>query len=385
MLTKEEFLNKVKKKIDFKNYEKLRISILTKMIISFVVLLSIFCGCAVFDFIIIIKYSDIAFETGLFVFTICFIVYGFLVNIPSDYNSKFKNEINKKYKEKLYSLFKLKKLTSLYYIDNIKTSNLFSEFQNTNFDDVIGNDDFVAMEIELVHHEIIDGHLEEQKYKTSVFKGLILLFSSNKYIKARTLISTKYDASIKNHLLYKGIVKGFICYYLLPLLPILYFALPKIIDILSDTTPFKYFCFIWVGMFIFVPLIIGFVQIIKRLNKMINSYRLSNKYFEELHLEDISFDKRFKVYSENQIEGRYLVTTAFMDRLYNLQTAFGEDNIKCSFYDDKIMFAISTKKDLFELGDLYHTFGKDIEQFYDQIASIYDMIEYFKLNERTGL
>ena len=111
------------------------------------------------------------------------------------------------------------------------------------------------------------------------------------------------------------------------------------------------------------------------------------KHFEKVELEDVEFDKRFKVASENQIEARYLVTPAFMDRLKSLQTAFGTKNVKCSFFDDKIMFAISTNKDLFEVGTLTVPLNnsKQMTEFFNELSSILQLIDYFKLDEKTGL
>ena len=49
------------------------------------------------------------------------------------------------------------------------------------------------------------------------------------------------------------------------------------------------------------------------------------------------------------------------------------------------MFVLPTSKDCFELASIYKPVGADLETFYKQIKSIYDMIDYFKLNEKTGL
>ena len=113
----------------------------------------------------------------------------------------------------------------------------------------------------------------------------------------------------------------------------------------------------------------------------------NNELFNKVKLEDLNFDKRFSVYSEDQIEARYLITPAFMERLNNLRTAFGTKKIKCAFFDDEIVFAISTNKDLFEMGSFHRTLvnKKKVKEFYDEITAIYAMIDHFKLNERTGL
>lgn len=108
---------------------------------------------------------------------------------------------------------------------------------------------------------------------------------------------------------------------------------------------------------------------------------------QDVKLEDLSFEKNFNVYTKDQIEARYLLTTAFMERLKNIETAFGTKQIKCSFFDDNIIFAISTKKDLFELCSLFRPFSdtRYIENFYDEIISIQKLIDHFKLSENTGL
>ena len=116
--------------------------------------------------------------------------------------------------------------------------------------------------------------------------------------------------------------------------------------------------------------------------------------YEKVEFEYEKFNKKYNVYVQKtqmeaggQIEARYLLNTAFMERFKNLETAFGTNKLKCSFFEDKVMFAISTNKDLFEFGSLYHSLknSKAVENCYYQIKSIQDMVEHFKLNEKTGL
>ena len=107
-----------------------------------------------------------------------------------------------------------------------------------------------------------------------------------------------------------------------------------------------------------------------------------------MKLEDSDFNKKYIVKTEDQVDGRYLITTWFMDRFKNLQTAFGTKNIKCAFFDNKIMFALHTNKDFFELsGGLFHSLKhpKRVKSFYEETTAIYDIIDYFKLDEKTGL
>jgi len=116
-------------------------------------------------------------------------------------------------------------------------------------------------------------------------------------------------------------------------------------------------------------------------------YGEKDEPLNKINLEDPKFSKRFNVYSSDEVEARYLVTPLFMELLDNLKTAFNSKTIKCSFFDDNLMIAISTKKDVFEIGDLSIPCDnpKFILQFWRELSSIYKMVEYFKLNEKTHL
>ena len=120
-----------------------------------------------------------------------------------------------------------------------------------------------------------------------------------------------------------------------------------------------------------------FYSEIKRRNK--------EEKLDKIILEDPKFNKKYNAYSSDQVEGRYILTTAFIERFQNLQTAFKSKNIKCSFYDNKLMIAISTNKNLFEICNINKSFEntKDILEFYKQVSSIYQIIDYFKLDKKV--
>ena len=191
-----------------------------------------------------------------------------------------------------------------------------------------------------------------------VFVGVIIMINSNKTIKNKTIITTKNDFNIKNSnplLLVCTLI--LISYFFISGLPI------GIAVFLSLLTLLAY--------------IFGKIFENKKAKESLNS----------IILEDPEFNKKYNVYSSNQIEGRYLVTTSFMERFKTLHTAFGSNKAKCAFFDDKVMFAISTNKNLFEIGDLFHplTDMKHINDFMKEISAIYEIIDYFKLTEKTGL
>ena len=138
-------------------------------------------------------------------------------------------------------------------------------------------------------------------------------------------------------------------------------------------------------MFLAVPSFLCFLSdVIETIWKNIhNPFDKKKLKLEKVQLEDVKWEKRFEAYSQDQVEARYLLTTAFMERFLNLTTAFGTNKAKCSFCDDKMIIAISTRKNLFEFGHLFKKI--DSEDFYNELSSILELIEYFKLNIYTGL
>ena len=101
---------------------------------------------------------------------------------------------------------------------------------------------------------------------------------------------------------------------------------------------------------------------------------------KEVKLEDVVFSKEWKVYATDQVEARYLLTTAFMERILEIKRRFNGDKIDFSFFDNKLFIAVHTSKDMFETTNLfkstldYRTMQNVVYQFYS-IFSIIDLLK----------
>ena len=101
---------------------------------------------------------------------------------------------------------------------------------------------------------------------------------------------------------------------------------------------------------------------------------------EYVSLEDVVFSKKWKVYASDQIEARYILTPAFMERILRVKKLFKGKNIEFSFFDKKILIAIHTYRNMFETTSLlrstlsYKRIKNVIEQFYS-IFSIIDLLD----------
>ena len=104
-------------------------------------------------------------------------------------------------------------------------------------------------------------------------------------------------------------------------------------------------------------------------------------------LEDCVFEKKFEVFSTDQVEARYLLTTAFMERILEVKKRFHGKKIQLSFFDNKLLIAVDTSKDMFETTSLFGTtarYGR-MRDVVGQFHSIFSVIDLLKLNQKTNL
>ena len=113
----------------------------------------------------------------------------------------------------------------------------------------------------------------------------------------------------------------------------------------------------------------------------------SFKHMERVKLEDVVFEKEFEVFSDNQIEARYLLTTAFMERVLELKKLYAGKTIQISFYNKHILINIDTNEDMFEACSF---FKSNINQarflrVFDEFWTIFSIINILKLNRHIGM
>ena len=101
----------------------------------------------------------------------------------------------------------------------------------------------------------------------------------------------------------------------------------------------------------------------------------------------INFNKYFTIYTEDEVEARYFLTPTFVERFQNFKNAFGNCKISCSCEQNNITFVLKKKKDLFEITDINTPFisSQAILVLYNEIQAIFEMIEYFKFDEKTKI
>ncbi len=379
---KQKFIDKIAKKLSASEDERKKriLKLVVKQIVALVIFYFSFNGIVFFG-------ENHLWMVTLSAFIALLSFVAFIYNFSDD-NKDLKKFLKRKVKSQILKSFNLETLNGKVFTDDmLRKSNLFSLYSYQETDDVIkgcyNNVDYTIAETKLV--------ARSRNNEFDVFKGVIISFKSNKKILAETLITSKDDKNIRN---YPPNLKDALIVFLL-WIPFSVFLLSiyflGIYLRKSDSVNTIDLTFVQSLLLYYItPLMMIFavgIPFVYLMKKIISDVFYKMKKMQDVKLEDTTFDERFNVYTQDQIEARYILTPVFMERLKSLETSFGTKNIKCSFFDDNIMFAISTNKDLFELGSLYKSIKskKSIEEFYNQIKSIQDMVKHFKLNEKTGL
>jgi hypothetical protein len=141
--------------------------------------------------------------------------------------------------------------------------------------------------------------------------------------------------------------------------------------------------------------IFGGLFIITDFHKRFSSttYILPNKWikigiglpsiYKRVDLEDPIFEKKFDVYSDNQIEARYILTPSFMERVIDLSQI---GKIHCCFMDKKMTIALELKKDFLPELSLYEVIDKErVKKVVAELQVIFDVINTLKLDMKIGL
>lgn len=118
-------------------------------------------------------------------------------------------------------------------------------------------------------------------------------------------------------------------------------------------------------------------------NRLVKIFNTLPSFLKRVTLEDPIFEDAFDVYSDDQIEARYLLTTSFMERLLALNASRA---LRCCFIDDKFLIALEQEEDFLPALNLKDTLDYSIvKKVIDEINLIFNIIDTLKLDMNIGL
>ena len=104
-------------------------------------------------------------------------------------------------------------------------------------------------------------------------------------------------------------------------------------------------------------------------------------------LEDVAFNKRFDVYTNDEVDARYLITPTFMERLKNVKIAFSAQDMGCVFYENFLLITLPSNKDIFSICSLVKKMDDSRQYFkmYEEILTVIKLIDHLKMYQKIGL
>ena len=101
-----------------------------------------------------------------------------------------------------------------------------------------------------------------------------------------------------------------------------------------------------------------------------------------VHLEDTEFEKDFVVYSTDQVEARYILSTSLMERITLLKRKIDKP-IMLSFYGNKLYLGVQNPHGFLCLNKKESLLSSNIfEKVHEDITAAIDIVEDLNLNTK---
>ena len=113
-----------------------------------------------------------------------------------------------------------------------------------------------------------------------------------------------------------------------------------------------------------------------------------SKQLHHTEMEDVVFEKKYDVYTNDDVEARYLITPTLMERLNNIKLKFNADKIYVSFYCGEFLLGLDVRaKNFFDYGSLSDsmTDPNPFIKMTEEIILLLKLIDYFKLDQNIGM
>lgn len=113
-----------------------------------------------------------------------------------------------------------------------------------------------------------------------------------------------------------------------------------------------------------------------------------SKRGERVTLEDPRFERAYEVYSEDQVEARFLLNPTFMERLTELANRLGSARqLVMAFNGHDLMLALRSNENRFEGGSIFKSYlegGRErADELFDELHLIHEVIDVLDLSSRN--
>lgn len=242
--------------------------------------------------------------------------------------------------------------------DAVNRSELFSYFNRSEVDDSYKGE-YHGTQIKISEHSL---KIRGNRGETNIFIGVLIMLELPQKNKGKTL-ALNCGRNI-NFLRNNPLILLVLLFMLSPTAMVYYYYFTE------PDVPFG-LLFTWIP--VCLPLLIVGIAywIYRRLHP--------KKATQKVVLEGLPFMKKWRVLTDNQVEARYILTPVFMEKMLEIKRLFRGKHIDFSFWNNKLLIAVHTRKDMFETTSLftsalsYHKIRDVVSQMY-AIFSVIDVI-----------
>ena len=250
--------------------------------------------------------------------------------------------------------------------DYIKKSALFDEFDEQEQDDAFRGQ-YHGAEIKVSEQKLEKViYTSKGRRDKTIFNGVLIALHLNKKYKANTVVCGKN--SWKTFL-------GYNWFELIVLLIGLFFGVWLFKEMDIEITN------IW--SLLFLAALLFYVAV---LFFCIKSIVVSGKHGkgQQIFLEDIVFSKKWRVFADDQVEARYVLTPALMERMLMVKKLFHGNRLDFSFWGNNLLIAVHTTKDMFETTSLFKDAldYRKVQEVICQMYSVFSVIDVLKLQNK---
>ena len=109
------------------------------------------------------------------------------------------------------------------------------------------------------------------------------------------------------------------------------------------------------------------------------------KGLSRVGLESVEFEKAYEVYSDDQVEARYILTAVMLEYIMELKKVFPKTTY--SFFDNQVFINVELKGNLFECSSFFRSVlnKKRIEKNFKQLYLLFSIVDTLRLNQNKLL
>ena len=121
-------------------------------------------------------------------------------------------------------------------------------------------------------------------------------------------------------------------------------------------------------------------------NRINSFFRTTLSRYKPVNLVSPKFESRFDTFSTDQVEARYVLDPAFMERFMEADALAATRWLSASFLGNEIAIAIERNRPMFEIGALWKPLSEqNLAIVLAELTIILKMVKTLKLNPHTGL